>query len=309
MVELETIQQSANDRILAKTVSLIPGLHPHADITDDTTIANYFRIQLKTGNITLDTTTSLNLSICDMISLPVEITQLTNLQTLDLGHNRLTIVPDSLGQLTNLRKLVLSDNQLTIVPDSLGRLTNLRKLYLSGNQLTIVSDYLEQLTGLQTLYLSGNELTSVPNSIGRLTSLRKLYLSHNQLTIVPDSLGRLTSLVALDLSGNQLTSVPDSLGQLTGLQTLNLSRNQLPLSTINYKQRVLDSLMQITSEESCTICRDHLIDRRLPCEHEWCSRCILRIATINGLCPYCRVSFCPQGMTELELENYVWNND
>ena len=75
------------------------------------------------------------------------------------------------------------------------------------------------------------------------------------------------------------------------------------------RRALLDSFTQITSEESCTICRDKLIDRVLPCTHELCSSCIDRISSRDGLCPFCRVSFCPPGLNDVEFVHYVWNNE
>jgi len=157
--------------------------------------------------------------------------QLTNLQTLNLWGNRLTVVPGSIGQLTNLQTLELSYNQLTAVPESIGQLSSLQTLELSSNELTAVPESIGQLSSLQTLELSSNELTAVPESIGQLSSLQTLLLGYNQLTAVPESIGQLSSLQTLSLSSNQLTAVPESIGQLSSLQTLYLRINQLSNAT------------------------------------------------------------------------------
>ena len=100
-------------------------------------------------------------------------------------------------------------------------------------------------------------------------------------------------------SGNSTDSRSNRINEYANRQALN--RNSIIA--------LLNSLPRITSEEACTICRNYLLDRRLPCTHEVCSQCILRIASLDGRCPFCRIPFCSGGMTELELENYVWNND
>jgi hypothetical protein len=55
----------------------------------------------RTGQPTLD------LSGLGLVTVPIEVGQLTNLQTLDLSGNKLTGLPAELGQLTNLQTLIL----------------------------------------------------------------------------------------------------------------------------------------------------------------------------------------------------------
>jgi Leucine-rich repeat (LRR) protein len=50
----------------------------------------------------------------------VEIGQLTNLQTLDLGSNQLSSLPREIRQLSNLKKLDLRRNPVPIPPEILG---------------------------------------------------------------------------------------------------------------------------------------------------------------------------------------------
>ena len=71
-------------------------------------------------------------------SIPAELGDLTELQTLDLRSNQLTgSIPAWLGDLTNLRRLYLGSNRLAgPIPAELGALTNLESLRLSDNQLT-----------------------------------------------------------------------------------------------------------------------------------------------------------------------------
>ena len=187
--------------------------------------------------------------------MPVELAQLSNLQTLYLSHNQLTQVPVELSQLSNLQWLDLSHNQLTQIPVELTQLSNLQWFDLSHNQLTQIPVELAQLPNLQRLYLYNNQLTQVPVELGQLCNLERLALiatsdpvpveldqlsnlqmfslSHNQLTHVPVELSQLSNLQKLYLHNNQLTQVPVELGQLSNLQTLNLHNNQLPRYLLN----------------------------------------------------------------------------
>jgi Leucine-rich repeat (LRR) protein len=132
-------------------------------------------------------------------SLPKEIGQLTNLTSLDLCDNNLTILPKEIGQLTNLTSLNLWHNELTILPKDIGQLTNLTSLYLNSNKLTSLPKEIVQLTNLTSLDLWQNRLTSLPKEIVQLTNLTSLNLESNKLTILSKEIGQLTNLTFLGL--------------------------------------------------------------------------------------------------------------
>jgi hypothetical protein len=178
--------------------------------------------------------TELDLSEMELTELPEAIGQLIHLKVLKLGgiswmneNNRLTTLPESLSNLSQLQKLDLSNNQLTTLPESLGNLSKLQELYLSNNQLTMLPESLGNLFHLQTLYLHKNQLTALPKSLGKLYQLQDLDLSDNQLTTLPEWLGNLIYMRSLSIRNNQLTTLPDSLGNLSHLQMLYLSNNGL----------------------------------------------------------------------------------
>ena len=160
-------------------------------------------------------------------TLPTEISQLTQLQTLDLIGIGLTALPPEVGQLTSLQTLNLKYNDLSSLPPELSQLAQLQTLYLNLNQLTTIPPELGQLPRLQTLDLSLNPLTVLPPELGQLTQLQTLNLQGNQLTALPPEIGQLASLQHLDLGYNQLTALPPEFGQLAQLQTLYLQGNQL----------------------------------------------------------------------------------
>ncbi len=127
---------------------------------------------------------------------------------LDLSRLNLSELPEDISQLTQLQELNLHSNQLTALPESLGQFSQLQQLYLGANQLTALPEALGQLTQLQRLYLHSNQLTALPESLGQLTQLQRLYLSDNQLTALPEALGRLSQLQELELSNNSLEALP-----------------------------------------------------------------------------------------------------
>ena len=180
-----------------------------------------------------------NLEILDLFGnqltgpIPPEISRLTNLEILDLYGNQLTgRIPPEISRLTNLEILDLYGNQLTgRIPPEITKLTNLEWLYLHGNQLTgRIPPEITRLTNLKELFLGDNQLTGpIPPKLSRLTNLNELHLWYNQLTgPIPPEISRLTNLKGLFLRGNQLTGpIPPKLSRLTNLEELFLGDNQL----------------------------------------------------------------------------------
>lgn len=167
-------------------------------------------------------------------TIPPELGNLTNLNSLELRGNQLTgSIPPELGNLSNLRMFLFLDyNQLTgSIPSELSNLTNLETLSIVGNQLTgPIPPELGSLKNLKHLYLDNNRLSgSIPPELGNMTNLLDLYLGSNQLTgYIPPELGSLSNLWGLSLDDNQLSgSIPPELGSLANLIHLDLSSNQL----------------------------------------------------------------------------------
>ena len=166
-------------------------------------------------------------------SIPSELGNLANLESLYLNGNRLSgSIPSELGNLANLESLWLNENQLSgSIPPELGNLANLKRLRLDENQLSgSIPPELGNLANLRLLWLNENQLSgSIPPELGNLANLRLLWLNENQLSgSIPPELGNLANLDDLYLGGNQLSgSIPSELGNLANLEKLILSNNQL----------------------------------------------------------------------------------
>ncbi len=190
--------------------------------------------------------------------IPAELGQMTNLETLWLGSNGLTgEIPPELGRLTNLRSLHLLRNRLTgKIPPELGQLRNLSDLDLSANPLDgEIPQELGQLSNMERLVLWGNSLTGeIPPELGQLTNLRMLWIVDNfSLTgEIPPELGQLTNLESLWLNNNDLQGeIPPELGRLTNLTSLELRRNQL-------KGNIPQELEQLTRLASLNLSANQL---------------------------------------------------
>ncbi|MFA4931040.1 MAG: leucine-rich repeat domain-containing protein [Patescibacteria group bacterium] len=104
----------------------------------------------------------LDLSNQNLSQVPAYVFDRTNLEELNISHNRLTgAIPAEIRQLKNLRILDASDNQMTGVPAEIGQLNNLEKLDLSNNQLTGLPYELGNLSNLKILDLSGNNYSQL----------------------------------------------------------------------------------------------------------------------------------------------------
>ncbi|PHT53628.1 hypothetical protein CQW23_08090 [Capsicum baccatum] len=174
-------------------------------------------------------------------SIPREISNLVNLNLLDMSNSNLTgRIPDSIGRLTNLGGLNLVSNLLTgVIPSSTGNLTELVYLYLPRNKLKgNIPSTLGNCNQLLILAISDNHLTgTIPQQLIALSSLTKIYAFYNSLTgplpgnslqgTIPNQ-EDLQDVQSLDLSlNNPSGSIPHFIANLTSLLYLNLSFNNL----------------------------------------------------------------------------------
>ena len=148
-----------------------------------------------------------------------------------------TSLPAEIGQLKNLQSLYLSGsifgaNQLSRLPAEIGQLKNLRSLYLAYNQLRSLPAEISQLGNLQSLDLDDNQLSSLPAEVGELKNLQWLFFSGNQLSSLPAEVGQLKNLQRLDLSFNRLSSLPAQIRSLKSLKRLDLKYNSFSASYI-----------------------------------------------------------------------------
>ena len=121
---------------------------------------------------------------------PQEILQLKELQTLNMGKNRLqNFKPDSLerpldlSQLKNLKYLTLSDNSLVSLPEKFP--VGLKTLVLNNNRLTDIPAQVLSLTCLEVLYLKGNHICKIPIELKHLKALTRLDLRENPISRLP----------------------------------------------------------------------------------------------------------------------------
>ncbi|XP_031260170.1 receptor-like protein EIX2 [Pistacia vera] len=96
--------------------------------------------------------------------IPMEVTNLSELQTLNLSHNGFTgRIPENIGAMTSLESIDFSRNQLSgEIPQNISSLTFLSDLNLSNNNLTGRFPSSTQLSGFDASCLTGNQLCGPP---------------------------------------------------------------------------------------------------------------------------------------------------
>jgi internalin A len=91
-------------------------------------------IKLKIRHAKRGNEKSLNLSGLGIIDLPIEIKQLTMLETINLSNNKLTSLRN-LEHLPNLREINASNNLIQILNPEVQSMYSLDSIYLFGNPI------------------------------------------------------------------------------------------------------------------------------------------------------------------------------
>ncbi|WP_404987091.1 COR domain-containing protein [Chryseobacterium sp. M5] len=206
--------------------------------------------------------------------LPIEILELTQLESLNLGEISVGRDAKILSGLNNLKELFIYNFRLKKFPIDLISLNNLTDLYLQGNKLEELPQELDNWTNLNYLYcmdcknlkyvkgipvnlsylaIGGTLIREIPSKIHEHKSIRKLVISNLQLTEIPEEIFNMPSLISLFLNDNNISSVPTSIKKLSNLYELYLRNNNLyefptsitqldNLSTLILDQNYLSSL-------------------------------------------------------------------
>jgi len=151
-----------------------------------------------------------------------DLSNLTELFTLDLGGNRITSLEgiEVLNSLERLEEITLRGNRLTSLEgfENLDGCNHLRKINLKNNQITDLCDFepLSHLINLKSLDLSHNQITDI-NITHEVPTLKSLNLSNNQISQIT-ALKNLPNLEVLKLGDNKITK----LGNLENLPKLEI---------------------------------------------------------------------------------------
>lgn len=169
----------------------------------------------------------LSLTEANLCELSVEISKLTNLQTLIVHSNKLETIPEGITQLTKLKILDVSSNAIKMVPDNLTLLSQIVTLNFSNNKLESFPA-MQNNSKLTVLDLSQNCLKSFPDVCkSELVSLSEIKLQGNDIDEIPPGISLLPVLKLLDISNNKIKVLPGELADCSKLKEVNLKSNPI----------------------------------------------------------------------------------
>ncbi|MFP4069385.1 MAG: glycosyl hydrolase family 28 protein [Opitutales bacterium] len=177
----------------------------------------------------------------------------SDLEILDISHNRIGSIPEAVGALRRLRIFNGIGNAITELPDALGGLPCLEELRCLWTPLRFFPGGLSGHPSLRELNLRGTAISRIPAEmepppelrildlrnvpgvddlpawVGRCPQLRELRLSHNGISSLPTpERGGWEELEALDLANLPLERLPDKVATLKHLKRLTLTACALP---------------------------------------------------------------------------------
>jgi len=186
-------------------------------------INNHPYVILDKRNIDNFHITILHINKCLLTSIPEEISNLVNLEELDLSTNLLNVLPNSLSKLTKLKTLCLHHNDFDYIPLVVTRIINLERLDMEFNFIKRIPESIRHLTKLKWLILKSNRIDNIPN-ISNLKLLYTLELSFNHITNIPNYLFQLKRLRNIFLDYNRITYIPEFLTKMD-IKFLSLTNN------------------------------------------------------------------------------------
>ncbi|KAK6134968.1 hypothetical protein DH2020_031287 [Rehmannia glutinosa] len=161
-------------------------------------------------------------------TLPVEFTNLSHLQVLDLSRNYLNgSIPTIFGQLRLVALSLLGNRFSGTIPEEIGDITTLEDLVLEDNLLEgNLPANLGSLSNLRRLLLSANNFNgTIPVTFGNLRNLTDFRIDGSTISgRIPDFIGNWTRLDRLDLQGTSMEGpIPATISQLRNLTNLRIS--------------------------------------------------------------------------------------
>lgn len=207
--------------------------------------------ELPKGIVNLKKLKYLNLSHCNLRSLPKEIDQLSNLDRLYVNHNtELNSLPDEITDLKNLVRFDACECNLDTLPKSIDKLKNLEYLGVSHNNLKVLPEELCELESLWQLEASGCGLDSLPQNMITLKKLTFLNISGNNFSKLPPVLCKMQQLISLSIGRCGLKDLPAEMKNLRNLKYLGLAGNQLTELSEEIFEKIIENLEHLSIEDN-----------------------------------------------------------
>ncbi|XP_019639698.1 PREDICTED: malignant fibrous histiocytoma-amplified sequence 1 homolog [Branchiostoma belcheri] len=212
---------------------------------------------------------SLKLSQCQLAQVPRSLANLKDLEILDLSHNRLVTLPSwPIRLMPCLKSLNVSHNKITVIgrvvktlralnaldlcyndieeiPFEILEMESLEAFSCSNNKIQVLPplDPANVSQNIEFVDLSNNKICEGPSSLLLIRTLKTLLLGGNQITTLPSDLdlNNLSPMLrVIDLSDNRLKDIPLPLCFLPSLEELDLKQNKI--NTISANVRSCKSL-------------------------------------------------------------------
>lgn len=129
------------------------------------------------------------------------------LKTLSLAGDNITVLPMSLSGIQNVESLDLSENDFESLPAGTPKLKQLTTLYINDDvhfdlerNITVLS----KLSSLKELHIENDSIRILPSNISELKSVEYLFLIGNNINSLPNEINRMKNLKLLDMTGNPI---------------------------------------------------------------------------------------------------------
>jgi Leucine-rich repeat (LRR) protein len=159
-------------------------------------------------------------------TLPEHFYKLSSLKYLDLCNCEISVLPIEMSQMSHLETIILGSNQErddNKLFDVLGKLVALRSIEITISSLPETISACRQIENLE-IYREGNQEQKffIPDSFGKLTQLKILTLDQCHFDTLPDCLFDLISLEQLHLSNCTFIEIPDLISKLEHLEEISI---------------------------------------------------------------------------------------
>ena len=148
----------------------------------------------------------LNLSNQDISISSEQWLRFINLEYLNLMNDHLKEIPIAITKIKSLKTIDLSGNDFTNLPEEFSNLINLEEIYLNNEKnmnLPRTLSILAKLPMLKSLHLENDNLSKLPSEILSFKNLENLYLNQNNFKKIPE-IQSLDHLKYLDLKDNNI---------------------------------------------------------------------------------------------------------